>query len=316
MFNPPALPSLTGKNFLVTGGNTGIGYETCLNLAAHGARVYMGARSPEKAKAAIAKISETYPNADVQILVMDNNSLDSIATAVTTFKSKESRLHGLILNAGIMAVPYELTRDGFESQMQVNYLAHWLLTHHLLSVLLTTARIDGPGSVRIVCVSSEGHRSFGVKTMLYSEEEVAKFGNFGRYGLSKLANVLHAKTLNDQYGPNSINTQEKKGEIWTASLHPGFIDTQLNVKNKEMAPGWLKWMHPALLLFGIIRPSDEGCLASLFSGASPDFTGDMSGVYLNEKAVEVKPGPAALDVGERARLEKWTAEKMKAGGWI
>lgn len=155
MLQPSSLPSLKGKTFLVTGGNTGIGYVTCVNLAAHGARLYIGARSSEKARSAIAKIKETYPNADLQVLFMNNNSLDSIVTAAQAFKSKESQLHGLILNAGIMAVPYEVTKNGFESQMQVNYLAHWLLTYHLLAVLLSTARADGPGSVRIVSVSSE-----------------------------------------------------------------------------------------------------------------------------------------------------------------
>ena len=276
----------------------------------------MGARSSQKAASAVAKITDTHPNADVQVLLMDNTSLYSLVTAAKSFKSKESRLHGLILNAGIMAVPYDVTKDGFESQLQVNYLAHWLLTHELLPILLETARIDGPGSARVVCVSSEGHRFFGVKKMLYSEDEVANFGDFGRYGLSKLANVLHAKNLNDQYGPSSITAKATKGEIWTASLHPGFIDTQLNVQNKERASRMLKWLHPALLLFGKIRPSEEGCLASLFSGASPDFTGEMSGAYLNEKAIEVKPSPAGVDIAERERLEKWTVEKLKAGGWI
>jgi hypothetical protein len=122
--------------------------------------------------------------------------------------------------------------------------------------------------------------------------------------------------LNDQFGPGSSSAKEGKGEIWTASLHPGFIDTQLNVKNKEMASWTLKWIHPVLLFLGIIRPSEEGCLASLFSGASPDFKRNMSGIYLNEKAVEVKPSKAALDVSEREKLEEWTVEKMKAGGWI
>lgn len=84
-------------------------------------------------------------------------------------------------------------------------------------------------------MSSEGHRSFGVKNILYSEVEVAQFGNFRRYGLSKRANVLHAKSLNDQYGSPRTSAKEERGEIWTASLHPGFIDTQLNVKNKERA---------------------------------------------------------------------------------
>ncbi|KAG0651507.1 putative oxidoreductase [Hyphodiscus hymeniophilus] len=223
MFQPSSLPSLNGKTFLVTGGNTGIGYETCLNLAAHGARVFMGARSSQKATAAIAKITETYPQADVRVLLLNHVSLDSVMAAAKTFKSKEARLHGLILNAGIMAVPYEVTKDGFESQMQTNYLAHWLLTRELLPVLLATARSDGPGSARVVCVSSEGHRTFGVKKMIFSDAEVAGFGNFGRYGLSKLANVLQAKTLNDQYGPSSISSKGGNGEIWT-----GFLDAEVD----------------------------------------------------------------------------------------
>jgi len=316
MFQLSSLPSLKGKTFLVTGGNTGIGYATCFNLVAHDARVYMGARSHEKASAAIAKIKETYPDAELHILLLDHMSLSSIVTAAKTFKDKETQLHGLILNAGIMAVPYEVTKDGFEIQMQVNYLAHWLLTEHLLSVLISTAQKCGPGAVRIVCVSSEGHNSFGTKHILYDPREVESFGNFGRYGLSKLANVLHAKTLNDRFGPSSQNAKAGKGEIRTASLHPGFIDSQLNQKNKENSSWKLRWIHPALLLFGIMRPWDEGCVASLFAGASPEFTAEMSGEYLNEKAAKKACNPSALDVEERKRLEEWTAEEMKKGGWM
>jgi NAD(P)-dependent dehydrogenase (short-subunit alcohol dehydrogenase family) len=318
MFRPSSLPSLEGKTFIVTGGNTGIGYSTCLNLVAHEARVYMGARSEEKASAAITKIKETHPDADLHILLLDHTSLSTVVTAAKTFKTRESQLHGLILNAGIMAVPYEVTRDGFEIQMQVNYLAHWLLTYHLLPTILSTAKADGPGAARVVCVSSEGHQvsSFGTKKMLYDLEEVKNFGNFGRYGLSKLANVFHAKMLNDQYGPLSQSARAGKGEIRTASLHPGFIDSQLNRKNKENASWKLSWIHPLLQLFGIMRPWDEGCVASLFAGASPDFTADMSGVYLNEKAVAKSCNPAALDANQREELEQWTAKAMKSGGWV
>src|ERR1700679_1804464 len=105
MFIPSSLPSLSGKIFIVTGGNTGIGYATCLNLVAKDARVYMGARSSSKADAAIAKIKETHPDADLHILIMDNTSLNTVVKAAKNFISRESHLHGLILNAGIMAVP-------------------------------------------------------------------------------------------------------------------------------------------------------------------------------------------------------------------
>lgn len=197
--------------------------------------IYMGARSFGKATSAIAKIKEIHPAADLHVLLMDNKSLESVMMAVKTFKFKEAKLHGLILNARIMAAPFEVTKDGFESQIQTNYLTHWLLANHLSTVLLTTALADGSGSARIIVVSSEGHHVFGVKKTLYSDEEVKNFGSFSRCGPSKLANVLHAKTLIDQFGPDSSSAKEGTGEIWTANLYHGLIDTQLNVKNKEMA---------------------------------------------------------------------------------
>lgn len=217
-----------------------------------------------------------------------------------------------------MAVPYELTVDGFEIQLQVNYIAHWLLAYHLLPTLLSTARATGPGGVRIVCVSSEGHQTGGFTPgrMHYDLKAVEGLGNYGRYAHSKIANVMHAKTLNTQYGPDSKSARDGRGEIWTASLHPGFIASQLNEKNRDSA-GWkLSWIHPVLLLFGIMRPWDEGCIASLFAGASPDFTASMSGVYLTEKAVEKKCHPVTMKEEARDELEQWTVQEMKSGGWI
>jgi len=317
-FTISSLPSLTGKTFLVTGGNTGIGYETCLNLAAKGARVYMCARSPTKADDAVAKIKKVHPKADVQVLIMDHMSLSTIVEAAKTFQRKEKTLHGLILNAGIMATPYEISTDGFESQMQTNYLAHWLLTYHLLPTLLTTAKSEGPGSVRIVSVSSEGHQkfSFGVTKILYDTAEIQAFGSFGRYGLSKFANVLHANTLHAAYGPGSRSASQGDGELWAASLHPGFIDTQLNDLNRDRAPWYLAWLHPVLLRFKIIRPVDEGCVSSLFVGASQDFTADMSGLYFDEHATVKEPNLAAKDQGEQEKLEAWAKTEMEKGGWI
>ncbi|TVY37126.1 putative oxidoreductase [Lachnellula occidentalis] len=318
MFTISSLPSLQGKTFLVTGGNTGIGYTTCLNLAAKGAKVFMGARSSSKASSAIASIKELHPKADIRTLIMDNNSLTTIVEAAKQFSAQESMLHGLILNAGIMAVPYEVTPDGFENQMQINYLAHWLLTYHLLPVLLSTARQEGPGSVRVVSVSSDGHQkfSFGVTKILYEASEVKACGGFKRYGLSKFANVLHANSLHSQYGPGSESSSHGKGEIWTASLHPGFIDTQLNEKTRDNTSWKLSWIHRVLKMFGVMRPWDEGCVSSLFVGASPEFTAAMSGKYFNEKAVLKEPNPGSNEVEEQIRLEKWTREAMQNGGWI
>lgn len=293
---------------------------TCLHLAAKGARVYMGARSSEKASEAIAQIQQQHPQANIQLLLMDHTSLATVVEAAKSFISKESRLNGLILNAGIMGVPYELTGDGFEIQMQVNYMAHWLLTYHLLPILQTTARTEGAGSARIVCVSSEGHREnpFGVVKMLYDNSELEIAGQFGRYGLSKLGNVIHAKNLTTQFGPQSKEAKEGNGEVWAASLHPGFINTQLNEINRDNASWKWKWMHPVLTTFGIMRPWDEGCMSSLFVGASPDFAAAMCGEYFDQKAKlsASHMNAAAKDEEEQAKLERWTREVMEKGGWI
>lgn len=278
----------------------------------------MGARSSAKASAAIAKIQTQYPKADLHILILDHNSLASIVSGAKTFSFKENKLHGLILNAGIMAVPYQVTADGFESQMQVNYLAHWLLTYHLLPTLLATSRKVGPGSARVVCVSSEGHQkfSFGTTRILYEEEEIKAFGNFGRYGLSKLANVLQAKNLHSQFGPGSESAKAGNGEIWAASLHPGFIDTGMNENTRDTQPWYLSWMHYFLRLFGIMRPWDEGCVSSLFVSASQEFQLSMSGLYFDEFGRVKEPNVAANRVEEQEKLEQWTREVMKEGGWI
>lgn len=317
-FNPSNLPSLQGKTYLITGGNTGIGYATALTLASKGARVYIGARSASKASTAISKIQAIHPSADLHTLILDHNSLTSVVSAAKTFASQEKKLHGLILNAGIMAVPYEVTGDGFESQMQVNYLAHWLLTFHLLPTLQATALENGPGSVRIVSVSSEGHQifPFGTTRILYDAEEIKVFGDFGRYGLAKLANVLHAKSLHSQFGPGSENAMAGRGEIWTGSLHPGFIDTGMNENTRNRQPWYLGWLHYFLRLFGVMRPWDEGCVSSVFVAASAEFGQDMSGLYFDEFARVKEPNVAAKDVGEQEKLEEWTRGVMKEGGWI
>lgn len=115
-----------------------------------------GVRSITKGDDAIATIKKTSPKAHISILEMDHTSLTSVISAVNLFLSKEKVLHGLVNNAGIMATPFEMTADGHEAQWQTNYLAHWVLTSHLLPLMLDTSKSLPPGSVRIMNLTSGG----------------------------------------------------------------------------------------------------------------------------------------------------------------
>lgn len=151
----------------------------------------------------------------MNILIMDNTSLSSIVEAAGSFISKETKLHALILNAGIMAVLYEATVNGDRnpdaSQLPCALASSILSSSNSVSNCLK----EEPSAVRIVCVSSHGQKEkpFGVTKMLYDDSEIEKFGNLGHYGLSKFGNVLHLKILHAQYGPGSEESNKGMGRF-------------------------------------------------------------------------------------------------------
>jgi NAD(P)-dependent dehydrogenase (short-subunit alcohol dehydrogenase family) len=122
-----------------------------------------------------------------------------------------------------MAVPFAMTPDGHESEWQTNYLAHWVLTKHLLPIMLATSKTCPPGTVRIINITSSGHFRAPKGGINFTDLTNKAGAAWSRYGQSKLANILHAKTLNKEYGPGSQVAKSGEGEIWTASLHPGLV---------------------------------------------------------------------------------------------
>ncbi|EOO03015.1 putative short chain dehydrogenase protein [Phaeoacremonium minimum UCRPA7] len=214
-FHPDTLPNLKGKVFIVTGGNSGIGYYTVAHLAEHGAHVYMGVRATDKGAAAIANIKKTYPSAkNIDLLQMDLMDLTSVVAAARRFLTLETALHGLVNNAGIMATPFEITKDGHEAQWQTNYLSHWVLTEQLLPLMLRTAKTLSPGSVRIVNLTSSGHLGAPKGGINFNDLSLKDGSTWTRYGQSKLANVLHTKTLHKMYGPGSPNSDHIAFELF------------------------------------------------------------------------------------------------------
>ncbi|KAJ6026558.1 hypothetical protein N7460_011375 [Penicillium canescens] len=318
MFSPATdIPDLSGKVYIVTGGNSGIGKYTVLHLAQQNAKVYMGARSLQKAKAAIEEIKTKTqrPDLDISILKMDMLELRSIKSAAGEFLSKENRLHGMVNNAGIMAVANGISKDGFEYQWQTNYLSHWLLTFLLTPVMELTATTVPVGTVRIVNVSSSNHKMAPPQGIDFENINLQGPGPSSnpwvRYGQSKLGNYLHALSLHQKLS--------EKG-IWTASLHPGIVDTNLST-NIEMFAISILSSRPVIWLLrrvGFMLSTDQGSWTQLFAIAGRDFGAALSGNYLEPIAkkgtVKMPRGVTSEDLQDR--LWKWTESEMKAKGFI
>ncbi|KAH9907599.1 NAD(P)-binding protein [Xylariomycetidae sp. FL2044] len=314
-FHPDTLPTLNGKVFIVTGGNSGIGYYTVAHLARCGAHVYMCARSEEKASKAIGEIQTAHPQARISFLRMDHLDLGSVAAAADEFLAKEGALHGLVNNAGIMATPFQLTKDGYEAQWQTNYLAHWLLTTRLTPLLLRTSRALPAGSVRVVNLTSSGHWSAPRGGIHWADTSLARGSSMTRYGQSKLANVLHTRALHAAHGPGSAAARAGDGEIWSASVHPGLVGTNLASHATEI-PAWMLWIVQATGIYGFELPPNEGAFTSLYAAASPDMTAAESGAYFQRVAARGWQSCSARDVKLALRLDAWATAEMRRGGWV
>ncbi|KAI8588094.1 short chain dehydrogenase [Geranomyces variabilis] len=255
-FDAADIPDLTGKVAIVTGGNGGIGAETCLALVRHNARVYMAARSESKATKAIAEIKAKVPTADLIWLKMDLMDLASVKAAAEEFTQRETRLDILINNAGVMAGPHEISKDGFETQFQTNHVGHYLFTRLLLPIIKSTAALPLT-SVRIVNVSSLAHYfTRGTMTFETLEDVNQDFGSaWLRYGQSKLANLLFTKALQQRLDEKNI---------YVNAVHPGLINSGL-----WSSGNLISRVSSAFGSLTMISPY-KGSLTQLYCATSPE----------------------------------------------
>ena len=203
---------LQGRRFLVTGASGGLGLETSRALASKGAIVVMAARDVAKNEAAAAGIRAAHPDAKLESLILDLGSLKSVRAAAAEFMSRNVPLHGLILNAGIMATPLGHTVDGFEQQFGVDHLGHFLLARDLLPRLVESA------PARVVVLSSAGHRMGDVDFDDVNFER-RDYEPFLAYGAAKTCNVLHAVEIDRRYRDQGVRA---------FAVHPGVIHTELS----------------------------------------------------------------------------------------
>jgi NAD(P)-dependent dehydrogenase (short-subunit alcohol dehydrogenase family) len=269
------IPDMTGKVVIITGANSGLGLESTKALAAKGATVVMACRNLSKAETAKAEVLQQVPDAGLDLMQLDNASLDSVRAFADAFKAKYDRLDILLNNAGVMAIPRTETEDGFEMQLGVNHLAHFALTGLLLDVLTNT-----PGS-RVHSTSSSAAFNGAIKfDDLMGEKE---YSRWGAYGQSKLANAAFATELDRRLKAAGHDTIAN-------SSHPGLVMTNLQTNSLEQsgAPFVERVLYR---IAGPLMAQDisMGVLPQLHASTATEAKG---GVFYGPKTFRVRGYPA------------------------
>ncbi|TRM58919.1 hypothetical protein BD626DRAFT_437660 [Schizophyllum amplum] len=291
-FSVGDIPDLSGKVMIVTGGNSGIGKETVKALLNHNAKVYIGARSPERVAEAIKELKEL-TGKEAFLLKVDLGDLKSVKAAAEEFQSKETQLHVLFNNAGVMMCPISmLTADGYDCQFGTNVLGHFYLTKLLLPTLLSTAKATGT-DVRVVNTSSSAQ--VFVKTIDFNTLKDGparqKWTPQNLYQQSKFGNIVHANELARRYGDQGLIA---------SSLNPGNLQSNLT-----------RYIHPVMakiIEIVMLHPTPLGALTQLYAGTMGGK--EVNGKYLIPWARFGKPNKGAEDEALGKALWEWCEEQV------
>jgi NAD(P)-dependent dehydrogenase (short-subunit alcohol dehydrogenase family) len=300
---PPHLleTDLSGKTYVVTGGNSGIGLVTVRQLAKQGAKVVLACRRPAEGERARDEILATSPRGQVEVRKLDLGDLASVRAFAEAFLAESTALHGLVNNAGVMNTPAGRTRDGFETQLGTNHLGHYLLTELLLPVLKATS------PARVVNLASCFHdKAMGREGRIDFDDlhfEQRKYDGWTAYAQSKLANVLHAKQLAKRLEGSGVTA---------VSVHPGWVRTNLM---RFSMPLWAQdiVLKPFLRLAGMIEPW-EGAQTTLYALLAPEAEAHSGaffsqvGIYRDKASNKGgwpmrSPNPHAHDASVAERLD-------------
>lgn len=248
------VPDMQGKTVVITGANSGIGYEAANILASRGAQIILAVRNYEKGQKALKQIQDLHPKANLELMRLDLSELASIRSFAEEFRQKHHRLSILINNAGVMMPPYSRTQDGFELQFGSNHLGHFALTGLLLPHLLATP------SARVVTLSSIA--AYAGKIDFDNLDGSKGYRTFKFYSQSKLANMLFAREL-------QLRLAQHQADVISVACHPGFTHTNLASRGSG---------KPVSGLFGLLsksfgQPALMGALPTLYAATSPAIRG-------------------------------------------
>ncbi|MEV5276481.1 oxidoreductase [Streptomyces sp. NPDC051994] len=292
------IPDQSGRTAVVTGANSGIGLVAARELARRGARVVLACRSEERGKEAEDHIRGGVPGAEAEFRRLDLADLGSVREFVSTFPYE--RLDLLVNNAGVMALPYGHTADGFETQFGVNHLGHFALTGLLLP------RLRAAGAARVISVSSGMHALANIDLRDLNSER--HYRRWIAYARSKTANLLFIHEL-------ARRLAAQGSDIVAAAAHPGYAATNLQTRGVRMEG---RRRAERIVEFGnrlVAQPAEAGALPTLYAataaGVRPDsFTGPSLMMWRGAPARSWRATWTLNDVaGERL----WTASEELTG---
>lgn len=250
------IPDLTGKTIVVTGGNSGLGFEAIKAFALKNGHIIMACRSVNMGGEARKQILKFLPAADITVMELNLTDLESIHSFAEKFKQQYIRLDILLNNAGIMMVPYGLTKDDFENQIGTNHLGHFALTGLLLDLLKKTPKS------RVVNVSSLAHKRGVMDFSNFLYENGKGYSPIKAYNRSKLCNLLFTYELQRFFDIHKI-------DCMSLAAHPGLSNTNLF---KHTAPRWiLKLFRP--LFSSMLQTPSIGALPELRASVDPHAKG-------------------------------------------
>lgn len=286
------MADLTDKTFVVTGANSGIGFEASEHFAKKGARVILACRNQEKGARAVADIEAEVDGADVELMELDLASLESVHAFADAFLEQEERLDALVNNAGVMAIPRRETEDGFEMQLGTNHLGHFTLTARLLDLMART------GDARVVNVSSQAHRMGKIRfDDLHGRR---KYDKWKAYGQSKLANLLFTFELDRRLRAARL-------PVRSMACHPGWSSTNLQMVGPQMANNTIMEKLSALGNKFIAQSAHQGALPTMYAATHPRVEG---GDYIGPDGfMEMRGYPQKTSTTKAAR-DRLTAAQL------
>ncbi|MCV7228380.1 oxidoreductase [Mycolicibacterium komossense] len=285
------IPPQAGKTILITGANNGLGLRAATALAGAGARIILACRNQATGAEALAQVCRAGPEADHRLVALDLADLGSVREAAANAAALAPTIDVLINNAGLMAIPFATTADGFEMQLGTNHLGHFAFTDGVLTALLAAP------APRVVTLASIAHRQgrIVIEDLNFRQR---RYRRMVAYQQSKLANLL--------FGAELARRSETAGLLLKSVVaHPGVAATNLFDSMVPSIPGALEATHLGLRMLG--NSESQGALSQLYAATMPDV---RNGDYLGPNKLFGVRGPVERSPRARAARDTMMAKRL------